>query len=296
MDNYNGCTKTGTIQVIDRTQPPVLLEPVSIATLDCGADHTQLIVPVNGNPAGLKYWYTMYPNGAAFSPTDAITDNGNPILSGTSSSSVNVSLAGIYSYLVTNTLTGCKAAGVFSVIAGGLDGHVSTDPEQGYAPLTVNFTASNSNSINGVNYIWNFGNGAAQTGSSNVAGTSYVSAGVYTVVLIAQKGSCMDTVYQTVKVELPSSLSIPNVFTPNGDGNNDFFILKTANISQINCKIFDRWGNRVYESNSSTGNILWDGKNLQGKDCAVGVYFYVLTASGGDDAQYNQKGQISLFR
>jgi gliding motility-associated-like protein len=297
MDNYNGCTTTGTLQVIDRTQPPVLSELVSTATLDCGADHAQLMVPVNGSSAGLKYWYTMYPNGAAFSPTDATNSNGgSPELSGTSSPSVSVSLTGLYSYIVTNTLTGCKAAGAFSVIAGGLSNNLSVNPSQGYAPLTVGFTVSNNNGINGVNYIWNFGNGSAQTGNSNIAGTNYISAGIYTVVLVAQKGSCIDTVYQTVRVELPSSLEIPNVFTPNGDGSNDFFILKTANISSINCKIFDRWGNRVYETSSSSGNILWDGKNLQGKECAPGVYFYILTAGGGDDQQYNRKGQISLFR
>jgi gliding motility-associated-like protein len=296
MDNYNGCTSTGTIQVIDKTQPPVLMELVSTATLDCGASHAQLIVPVNGSTAGLKYWYTMYPDGAAFSPTDAIVSNGNPVLSGTSSSSVSVSLSGIYSYIVTNTLTGCKASGAFSVVPGGLDNNLSANPQQGYAPLTVGFTASNNNGISGVNYIWNFSNGSAQTGSSNVAGATYTAAGIYTVVLIAQKGSCIDTVYQTIKVELPSSLETPNVFTPNGDGSNDFFILKTANITRINCSIFDRWGNKVYETASSTGNILWDGKNLQGKECAVGVYFYVLTADGGDDQQYTQKGQISLFR
>jgi gliding motility-associated-like protein len=298
MDNYNGCTSTGTIQVIDRTQPPVLSELVSTATLDCGADHAQLIVLVNGSSAGLKYWYTMYPDGAAFSPTDAIISNGgSPELSGTSSSSVNVSLAGIYTYLVTNTLTGCKATGAFSVIAGGLNDNVSASPEQGYAPLTVGFTASNSNDINSANYIWNFGNGTSLTSTNSAAANAiYSSPGTYTVMLISQKGDCIDTTYKTIKVELPSKLEVPNVFTPNGDGSNDVFFLKVANMGEIHAIIFDRWGNKIYETTSSTGNISWDGKNLNGKDCAAGVYFYVITADGNDDKHYEQKGNVSIYR
>jgi gliding motility-associated-like protein len=60
--------------------------------------------------------------------------------------------------------------------------------------------------------------------------------------------------------------------------------------------IFDRWGNRVYEVTSETGNFAWDGKNLQGKDCADGTYFYVITAKGKDEVEYEQKGNVSLYR
>jgi gliding motility-associated-like protein len=88
----------------------------------------------------------------------------------------------------------------------------------------------------------------------------------------------MDTVYKIVKVDLPSKLEVPNIFTHNGDGSNDFFFLKAASMGEIHAIIFDRWGNRVYESTSNSGNILWDGKNLQGKDCADGGIFISLPA------------------
>ncbi|MDO8998115.1 MAG: gliding motility-associated C-terminal domain-containing protein, partial [Bacteroidota bacterium] len=93
-----------------------------------------------------------------------------------------------------------------------------------------------------------------------------------------------------------SKLEVPNVFTPNGDGSNDVFFLKVANISEINAVIFDRWGNKVYESTSTTGNIAWDGKNMSGKELPVGTYFYIIKGKGKDGTEYDTKGNVSLYR
>ena len=89
---------------------------------------------------------------------------------------------------------------------------------------------------------------------------------------------------------------MPNVFTPNGDGSNDVFFLKTANLTEVTAFIFDRWGNKVYEVTSSTGNIAWDGKNISGKECPAGVYFYIIKATGKDSKEYDTKGNITLFK
>ncbi|MDP1802875.1 MAG: gliding motility-associated C-terminal domain-containing protein [Bacteroidota bacterium] len=110
------------------------------------------------------------------------------------------------------------------------------------------------------------------------------------------KGTCLDTVQKVIKVELPSKLEVPNVFTPNGDGSNDVFFLKVANVAEINAIIFDRWGNKVYESTSTTGNIEWDGKSSAGKELPAGTYFYIIKATGKDDKTYDQKGNVSIYR
>ncbi|MGZ3901827.1 MAG: T9SS type B sorting domain-containing protein, partial [Bacteroidia bacterium] len=101
---------------------------------------------------------------------------------------------------------------------------------------------------------------------------------------------------QVIKVDLPSKLEIPNVFTPNGDGSNDLFFLHTTNITSITASIFDRWGNKVYEVTSETGNIAWDGKNQEGKECPSGTYFYIIKSTGKDAKAYDQKGNVSLYR
>jgi gliding motility-associated-like protein len=186
-----------------------------------------------------------------------------------------------------------------NVLPGDITADFSPNPSTGYAPLGVSFQNLSHTSLGSgsITSIWNFGNGLSQTyTTTSDASTTFTAPGTYTVMLLAQKGLCIDTVYKTIKVDMPSKLEVPNVFTPNGDGVNDVFFLKVANITEIYAVIVDRWGNKVYEVNSSTGNIAWDGKNLQGKDCSAGTYFYIIKGTGKDDKNYLQKGNVSLYR
>ncbi|MCZ2357158.1 MAG: gliding motility-associated C-terminal domain-containing protein [Bacteroidia bacterium] len=65
----------------------------------------------------------------------------------------------------------------------------------------------------------------------------------------------------------------PNVFTPNGDGRNDYFIpIKARSVKSIRLQIFDRWG--VWLSSSNNINNLWDG-TYHGKDVPEGVYYWI---------------------
>lgn len=99
--------------------------------------------------------------------------------------------------------------------------------------------------------------------------------------------------------------SIPNVFSPNGDGRNDLFHFvqsqRPVSIKNIDVQIFGRNGNRIY---SYSGDIHqwqgWNGKlNGSGAECASGVYYYILKAEGWDDVGYSGKqytGSLHLFR
>lgn len=68
---------------------------------------------------------------------------------------------------------------------------------------------------------------------------------------------------------------LPNVFTPNNDGFNDFFRpFPYMYIKSVDMQIYNRWGNLVFTTNSP--DILWDGTNQQSKQpCSDGVYYYV---------------------
>lgn len=92
----------------------------------------------------------------------------------------------------------------------------------------------------------------------------------------------------------PSALQVPNVFTPNNDGINDEFKIKTKNIASINFKIYNRWGILVGELTAP--NEVWQGRTTSGMQASNGVYFYVLTATGNDGKQYNEKGVVQLVR
>ncbi len=67
--------------------------------------------------------------------------------------------------------------------------------------------------------------------------------------------------------------TLPNTFTPNGDGQNDVFHPYPYRfIDKVDFKVFNRWGELVFQTNNP--DLKWDGKNTQGKDLAVGTYYY----------------------
>jgi gliding motility-associated-like protein len=93
----------------------------------------------------------------------------------------------------------------------------------------------------------------------------------------------------------PSNVFIPNVFTPNGDGQNEQFVVKSEGLNTESMMIFNRWGEKVYEWNVVGGS--WDGtKNNKGSECAQGVYYYVFKAIGFDNVIYERQGAITLLK
>jgi gliding motility-associated-like protein len=90
-----------------------------------------------------------------------------------------------------------------------------------------------------------------------------------------------------------SWIKVPNVFTPNNDELNDFFIIDSKSIAEYKVVIFDRWGRQIFESNDAMHG--WNGKH-NGQECAEGVYYYAITAQGAEGKAYNLKGSIQLLR
>lgn len=93
--------------------------------------------------------------------------------------------------------------------------------------------------------------------------------------------------------------NLPNAFTPNGDNSNEVFKpYPYCFINSIDMKIFNRWGQLVFET--SDPNINWDGTNLTGKALAEGTYFYTCQVfeqrvSGVDQGE-TLSGYIELIR
>ncbi len=106
--------------------------------------------------------------------------------------------------------------------------------------------------------------------------------GIYSVTVF--NGQCFSSDEIFID-ECGSEIWIPNVFTPNDDGLNDFFYPVCLNISKIKLLIFNRWGNQLYEG---TGNSAkWDGK-FNGQLCPTGVYYYLI--------EYESKGKIDSLK
>ena len=283
-DLNNGCTAVTTLTISDNRIYPDLDQSIATGTLDCGAAQTTIGVTLTNPITTLTYAWTS-PPGA--------------VINGSNAQTLSTKDIGEYSVLVTNTVNGCARSADFTVVNGSLTADFEPDQITGFAPLTVNFT-NNSTSTTGntnINSIWSFGNGSTKEVKS-VGPTSnlFTLPGTYTITLYATKGTCLATKQRVIKLDIPSAMEIPNVFTPNNDGTNDLFFIKATNLTDITAVIFDRWGHKVYEVTSTTGNVEWDGKNLQGKDAAEGTYFYTIKATGKEGTPYDRKGTINLYR
>ena len=120
--------------------------------------------------------------------------------------------------------------------------------------------------------------------------------GYYDITLIIQDNNgCYDSYKQTVHVT--GDFSMPNVFTPNGDGANDYFSLTYDIFESYDFVVLNRWGNVILNGKGMTGVDLWDGKTQNGSLCPEGVYFYKFYGILKDGTTtFNKEGFITLVR
>lgn len=96
--------------------------------------------------------------------------------------------------------------------------------------------------------------------------------------------------YAEVKPQL--SLFVPNAFTPNSDGLNDYFNVSGKGITELTMQIFNRWGNLIFETNDL--NEGWDG-SLNGTECQQDVYVVKIKAKGNGRPVY-KIASVTLIR
>jgi len=86
---------------------------------------------------------------------------------------------------------------------------------------------------------------------------------------------------------------IPNIFSPNLDGNNDVLYVRSEHIKELNFRIYNRWGEKVFESQNP--NEGWDG-NFKSQPCSPDVYVYHATIVFEDGTKTSRKGNVTLGR
>jgi gliding motility-associated-like protein len=89
-----------------------------------------------------------------------------------------------------------------------------------------------------------------------------------------------------------TQLFIPNSFTPNNDEHNELFVIKGMNVVTFNIKIFDRWGEQLFESYSI--DKYWDGK-FNTKKVQQGAYYYNIEVLGKDKNMFNKSGMVKVI-
>ncbi|GAB4299176.1 MAG: hypothetical protein Kow0068_22850 [Marinilabiliales bacterium] len=138
-------------------------------------------------------------------------------------------------------------------------------------------------------YFWDFGDGVFHDSTDTVI-YMFTGQGNYTVQYIVETGlNCQDTASVTIKVE--DVFNAPNVFTPDGDGINDLFVIETNGYNTYKMIIFNRWGNivKVIEAKK----LIWDGYSSAGVKLDPGVYFYHVISS--EIPNFKKSGLIYLY-
>lgn len=148
-------------------------------------------------------------------------------------------------------------------------------------------------SQNASNYFWDFGDGNSATEFEPTH--EYRLDGTYIVCLSASNNfGCEDSICKSLKILFEGIVDVANAFSPNGDGENDVLFVKGFGITELEFKIYNRWGELVFESNNI--NIGWDG-SFKGRAQEAEVYVYTLKAKFENGVETSlRKGNITLLR
>lgn len=267
VSDVNSCTATSSVTVTVIDYPVVTVSPDANI---CYGNST--IITASG---GSNY---------SWSPATGLNDAN--IANPTANPAVTTT------YVVTVSNGFCSSGGTVTVnVEPEVLAVFTPDTTLGEAPLTVNFI---STSTGATSYSWNFGDGGTATGQS--PSHTYTQQGSYSITLVATNAlGCTDTArYSFIVVEELASLTVPNIFTPNGDGKNDTFEFIEKGIESIGVNIFNRWGKEVYSWSVLNGS--WDGKSKDGEELPDGVYLVIIKATGIDDKPYDYQGTVHLIR
>ena len=157
------------------------------------------------------------------------------------------------------------------------------------APITFNFI---NQTKDGIKYQWDFGDG--NTSAQENPAHTYANPGRYVVTLTAFNGICTDTLSTSIiKILAEGEIIVPNTFTPNNDGVNDFFNILISNLSAYNIKIFNRYGTLIFTSDKILDS--WDG-TFKGDVMPVGVYYFIVDAKDAKGNRLFRKNSVTLIR
>ncbi len=287
-------------KVCTNTQSPsvaVRINPLPTAVMTGGHDVCQdslsPIITFKGAIGKTPYKFTFTVNG-----------NNASIFSKNKNNSITLPVptdkAGTYNYALVQVLDslGCSQNitnnPIIPIVV-----HDNPSPSFNISPevttiLDPTTTITNA-SLGADSYQWQFGDGKMSP-SKDPQSHTYADTGHYKIkLLVINNFGCKDSTYETVIVEQPYLLYIPNTFSPNNDGVNDVFFARGDGISNFKMMIYDRWGNMIFYSDDI--NKGWDGKANGGSEVSViDAYVYVITATDLKKHDHTYRGVVNLIK
>jgi gliding motility-associated-like protein len=267
----------------------------------CVGQPINYALTVNPNPTGITANNTFENcslNNATLTITNAsggtspyLYSVNNSIPSATNLNFSNLS-AGTYTLAVidANGCTFSKTVTINNIPGPSAD--FIANQQNGSDTLNVDFTNQSSYG-NNITYYWNFGNGNLDT-TTNLnfsPNQTFYGTNTYTVTLIASNGipGCNDTTSLLIYVDITPFIEVPNVFSPNGDDANEFFSVKYKGYKDLNMIIYNRWGNKLFETTNP--GLGWDGNGA-----SEGTYYYIVTGKSMRDEPFETKGYLTLVK
>jgi len=145
-------------------------------------------------------------------------------------------------------------------------------------------------SSGGSTYVWSPSAGLNCTTCFDPVASPTVNT-TYTLTITSDSGCYVS---QTITIDVScGSVFVPNAFSPNNDGQNDYLYVRGDCIKTMQFEIFDRWGNKVFETTDKS--IPWNGQ-CRGEAMNTGTYIYYLSATLYDGSTQTKKGNVALVR
>ncbi len=193
------------------------------------------------------------------------------------------------SYTVTSNL-GCSDTynTVVSVLPGP-DADFEMTPNPALAYEDVQYTdLSTGNGI--VDWEWFVGDGNGYDVQNPIH--AYSGGGAYTVTLtVTDDNGCVDTTSQEILIALLPVL--PTAFTPNGDGENDYFVIRGGPFTAVDFKVYSNWGELIFQTTEQSPG--WDG-TYKNKPAPLGVYTWTYEVEIPGGRYIIESGDVTLIR
>lgn len=181
---------------------------------------------------------------------------------------------------------------------------VHPNPKAGFSATPQPATVINSTiyfkdeSLTATSWVWAFGDANASGASTKNPFFEYPDTGNYEVSLtITNEFGCTATTTKIIRINPDHVIYIPNTFTPNGDGKNDFFMPLGLGINSENYEflIFDRWGSLIFKSTDPING--WDGRANNGDQVAQqDTYVWKLSTADIFGKKHRYAGHVNLIR
>lgn len=194
------------------------------------------------------------------------------------------------SYTVTITESGCTGVSAPFVVTVGSDPQAVINSDlsspQGIG-ATVNFSgsASQGNGAPLSQFLWDLGTVGGTSTGTNTSFTFTTPGSFGVQLLITAADGCQDSAFYNFVI-LPETIIIPNVFTPNGDANNEYFVIENGQYYSNSLAVFNRWGKEVFSKKNYRNT--W-----RAADVPDGTYYYVFKTDE-DGKEYT--GHVTILR